>query len=322
MDDLNIHVLNGFGVKAKYVRQQKASYVCATDKGEKIIKKSFDSAENILLQRALTEHMRANGYARAVKFELSEAGLPYVHFGGELYTMTDYLPRLTETDFHDRDTFVKILRNIGLMHQAASGFFGAPEPPDAIERFKKGRTEMTAIKKRLRAQKRLSDIDVTFLKNYEFYAEKIDAAIRMMEDACFSEAVKASASNGRVCHGAIKEETALTDGDDIYFYNFSRAFAGHAVFDVCDASRRHARRPQPATMPFTEALRLYRDVTGEVLDFNIAYPLMLYPEKFIRVCGQYYRKKRTWIPSAMANRMEKEVNSKDAYYEYIESAVT
>jgi CotS family spore coat protein len=315
-----MHVLHDFDVKARRVIKEKASYICVTDKGGKIIKKSFYSAESLMFQHAVTEHIREKGYAYAVKFDLSASGLPYVAFNGDLYTMTDYFLDCAEADFSDAETFARIIENMASMHKAAEGFGGkAPETANVLEKFRKGRVEMLSIKKKIGGQKRLSDIDVIFLKNYGFYIDKIEKAIYMLEGIDFGQLTENA--EGMICHGALKEENVFTDGKRVYFYNFSRAFGGSGVFDFCDVTRRHAKRPRPDSVPVGEAMKLYEAANGTI-DTNIVYPLLLYPEKFIRICEQYYRKKRTWTPSAMANRMETAVNYKEYYYKYIEKLVT
>ena len=326
VNDLSVQVLQGFGVRAKKVLREKSYYICKTDKGDKIIRKSFDTAERIVFQHEIKAHLQSQGFTHTDMFDLSASHKPFVEFDGCLFTMSPLIS-FNETDFSNNRLFESVVTQTAAFHKAARHvkFSSRVYYADSgiLDVYIKNLADLNAIKKRVSSQKRFSDFDVLFLKNYHYYAGQLETAIETLDKTSFKQYVARAKANNAICHGLLKEENLLQSGGRIYITNFSHAAVGYSLLDLCNIIRRYVKRLPDPCLHIEDIVALYDAVMplGKE-EQRMLYPLLIYPHKFIRICGQYYSKKRTWTPNAITNRMEAVVNSRDAYHAYVERVRT
>ncbi len=321
MDDLNIHVLQGFGIRAKRIMKEKSAYILSTDKGYKMIRKSFDTCDSISFQHEIKEFLAKKGFLFTDRFDMSVNCKPYIEYDNNIYTMTSVFD-FKEADFFDKTLFIKIIEQIATFHKVAQkiNFSSKVHYGDSqiIETYKKNLEELNIIKKKISSQKRFSDFDVLYIKNYNYYKEQIETTIELLEKTKVKRYLQMARLNNTICHGLLKEENILTDNPNVYIINFSNASIGYSLFDLCNIIKRYVKNLPQNYLTISEIIDIYSKINPlEQEELSILYPLLLFPHKFIRICGQYYSKKRTWTPSAIANRMETVVNSKEAYHEYV-----
>ena len=330
MNEISVQVLAGFGIRARRVIKEKSQYICFTDKGNKYIRRSFDSAERIMFQHEAKERLHDAGFSSTDRFEMtaSKQGEPFVAFDGGLYTMTAHAV-LREPDFTDNDIFRLALDTAAAFHNAARRlrfaghvFYadhstGAP----SADVFRKHFSQLTTMKKKLSSQKKLSDFDVLVLKNYDFYIGLIETAAEMLEKFNFDTLDLAARRAHHLCHGALKEGNmpiyTVGSHDRIQISNFSRAAVGSTLSDVATLIARYMKNMPDKPLPLNDIIALYTAKCPLGTDeLQVLYPLLIYPHKFIRICNQYYSKKRTWTPNALTNRMEATIKNKEAIFDY------
>ncbi|MCL2463269.1 MAG: hypothetical protein FWF44_11430 [Defluviitaleaceae bacterium] len=315
--DLSQQILRGFGVKARKVVREKSYFICDTQQGLKMIRRSGDSPENIIFQHDIKEKLYAGGFARTDRFCLSSEGKPYYPWNGDIYVMTGFLP-YKDTGFSDAEEFRNIVEAAAWMHRLGRlGDYGgkvfAPQS-DCLEEYRKSAAQLTAIKKKIGRQACMSDFDVIFLKNYAYYSKRLKSSIQLLEKADPAAALSEALRDGKVCHHALKEETVLADAGDIYVTRFSCAMFDLQLHDLADIIRRYLRNMSGTGFGIFQILDIYdkiNTVSGE--DAKILSAMLKYPHHFLKTAGQYYSKKRTWTPGALISRLKTVVACEDAY---------
>ncbi len=323
MDDLNIQVLQGFGIRAKRIIKEKSYYICNTNMGYRVIKKSFDTSDNIAFQHKIKEHLYSLGFINTDRYYLSNYKKPYVEYDNNNYVMTDLFD-YREADFSDNREFEQIIKNVALMHKFSKGIdfnckvnYGND---NVVDLYKKNIIELTNIKKRINNQRKFSDFDVLFIKNYKFYLEQLQDAVELLEKSSLKKYIKKAKTQLCICHNLLKEENILLDGEIMYILNFSQSYVGYSLFDIVSLIQRYLKYTPIKRLSIYNIFDIYDKYNPlEKEEIEIIYPLLKYPNKFIKLCSQYYSKKRTWTPSAITNRMENIVNTRDYYYSYLES---
>lgn len=325
VEDLNIQVLQSFGVKARRIVKEKSYYICSTDKGMRVINKSMETAAHIIFEYEIKEHLNRAGFPNTDRFYLSLAGKPYVEHDDNLYVMTNHF-NYRESDFSNNKDFQKIVAGVAKMHSALAGvkfegqlFFGMQSLSELI---KKSLSDFSGVKRKIGAQKRLSDFDVLFIKNFDYYVGQMKTSMHMLEkvDICaFDENIKLKMP---ICHNLLKEEHLLHDADRLYVTTFSQACIDSWVVDICGLIQRYAKALPLRPYRIGQILELYDKYNslGQA-DLDILYALLKFPYKYVKICNQYYSKKRTWTPSAIINRVESIISTKNDYDDFIEDRI-
>jgi len=324
VEDLNAQVLQGFGVRAKRIVKEKSYYICSTDEGYRVIRKSADTRAHIAFQHALKEQLYERGFSGTDRYYPTADGVPFFEFGDNAYVMTG-LFKHREADFGNVADLEKVMRQVAAFHNVARGlkfeqpFYGNE---NVLESLRKQATEIDGIKKLIGQRSRLSDFDVVFLKNYEGYRRLMRESLQILEGTRLSQLKAVAKAENAVCHNLLKEEHLLIDGNNMNLIGFSQAAVDYFVFDLCAVIQRYAKNRNKAHMNIGSVLELYdkhRPLTKD--DALILLGLLKYPSKFVKICRQYYSKKRTWTPSAIINRLEGIVEGKEAYDRFVDGLV-
>jgi CotS family spore coat protein len=321
VEELNGQVLKGFGVKAKRVVKEKAHYICQTSAGPRVIRKSFDSRDSICFQYELQQHLYNAGFVWTDRYYMSGAGKPYFDYDDNVYVMTDLLD-YRESDFASAADIRRLVPRVAHMHRLCASVplsgVGVGRSPSVTEHYAKSAAELTAIKKRLSNQKRLSDFDVLFLKNYNYYLKLLKQSLALLEATDYAARRAAALADNMICHNLLKEENVLIDNEDVYITRFSGAAVDYFLIDVALILRRVAKNASASVPSVAEVLELYdRHNPLNASDIAILQPLIKYPADFIKICGQYYDKKRTWAPSAVLGRMEAAIELRERGERYV-----
>lgn len=328
MEELSSQVLQGFGLKPRSVTKHKLFYICNTDKGTKLIKRMAAEEEkaksSILFQHNIKEDLFSQGYKSLDRFNISIKNEPFYILDGSAYIATDYLP-YRESNFSNADEFKNIVKNVAVMHSLAKSTAVIKDTNNQLKKnsiddlYYSSLDKLITFKKNITKYKQLSDFDVLFYKNYDYYILCLDKWFVSIKKSKYEEMNNKAVQDGRICHNLLKEEYILINKNDIYITNFSECSYGHFLNDLTSIIKRHFKANTERPLCVTEIIDTYHKsnpLTKQ--DIELLYAMLIFPDKFIKICTQYYTKKRTWIPGAFKARMEQTIQTKDAYMKYID----
>ncbi len=324
MEDLSIQVLNGYGVKAKNIRKNKLTYICNTDKGTRAIKSTILDHNKINFIHTIKEHLHEKGFDSTDRFYKSTASKPYFTFGGKTYVMTDYIEG-SELDFSDNEKTRDIIRQVACMHKFSKGIrIGEEngrfaESDDLLTDYSKKITRLTSIKKTVNTKSHLSDFDVMFIKNYDYLLTECKEAVSILEHSQYKALREKASAEKYVCHNALKEENILFGTDKIYITNFSEGSIDPHIIDLAEFIIRYVRKHPEQYLKIGDIIETYDQVNPIAKpEVEILYGLLKFPNKIVKVCNNYYTKRRSWAPSSIVNRFESLIGIKDHHKEYID----
>ncbi len=316
-----MQVLQGFRIRPKRIVKEKSYYIISTDKGSRVIKKCMDTKGHLLFQNEIKEFLHRSGFKNVDRFYLSTQSTPFFEYDENIYVMTDHF-NFKESVFSDNEDFVKIIKTVSEFHKVSANIDFKNESYYGNENltttYKKQIIEIETIKKGIRQRGKLSDFDVLFLKNYDHYMELMKESLQLLEKTKLSVALAYSKNAKTISHNLLKEEHLLIDHDKVYITGFSQACIDYQIFDVCAIIQRYAKNLPLEHFGVYDILELY-DKTNPIAkeDVEILYPILIYPNKFVKICKQYYAKKRSWTPSAIINRMSEVIDSKEKYENFV-----
>lgn len=320
VEDLNAQVLQGFKIRAKRIVKERSYYICSTDDGYRVIRKSTDSHAHIMFHHALKEQLYERGFTGTDRYYPAADGTPFFEYADHVYVMTG-LFKQREADLDNLPDLEKVMRQVAVFHNTARMLefeqpFYAGE--NALDSYRKQTVEIDVIRKQIGHKKRLSDFDVVFLKNYDSYRHLMRESMQILEHTKLFQLKSDAEAQNAICHNLLKEEHLLIEGDHVNLIGFSQAAVDYHVFDLCSVIQRYAKARNKTKIDLNHVLELYdkhRALTKD--DVEILCGLLKYPSKFVKICRQYYSKKRTWTPSAINNRLEGIVASKAEYDRFV-----
>ena len=321
MEDLNINVVRGFGIKHKYITKEKSAYICHTDLGKKIIRKVTLDANQILFQHELKKHLHDNGFCHLDMYVLSAQNKPYFEWNQEKYTMTDQIQG-KQADFQNKEDFKKVLIGTAQFHKLSENFLYEGQTVSKNDRihesFDRKIKELALIKKRLRKYTSLSDFDVIFIKHYDYYMELMVRAKDMLAHSAYDQLVAEAKRKNTVCHNVLKEENILFNSKgEMVLSHFNDISVDPHIIDLAELIKRYVKILPEDHLSLGEMIEIYSRIQP-VSDAELAVleALLLFPSKFLKICSQYYSKKRSWIPGALNSRMQNLIAKKNMAEEF------
>ena len=321
MDLLSAQVLQGFGIVAKKIRKEKSSFVLTTESGSLTVKKSLDSCAKVTFAHDIKEYLAANGFINTDRFRTALSGKPYVEYEGDIYVCTK-AQALRETSFSDAKDVRRAVESIARMHRLSRGVVAAGKfrRENVLAQLRKDVADISGIKRKLGQSGSLSDFDVIFLKNYDFYIFQMRQTLAELESTRFEAYIQESLRQPQVIHNRLKEETLLVEGDQLHIVNFGAAEIGYSMFDLVSVISRYIREnPRGSQLSVYELLEAYDSQSPlRIEDIRITRALLHFPFRFVKLLRAYYSKKRTWTPSAIFSKMQGIIADRDSYYSQLE----
>ena len=317
VEDLNINVIKGFGIKHRYITKERATYVCHTDAGKKIIRRVNLEPKHILFQHEVKRHLYKNGFQNLDMYITSLQNRPYFEWNNERYVMTEPISGKS-VDFQKKDDFRKVIIGVANFHKISDNTPLAENSniyknDNLKEVFERKIHDLANIKKKLRKTKNLSDFDVIFIKNYDYYMNLMIHAKELLENSAYEHLTSEAKLKNSICHNFLKEENLFFDAKgELILSNFSEASIDSCIIDLAELIKRYVKVLPEDHLNLNEILELYTSVHSlNSAELQALQPLLLFPNKFLKICSQYYSKKRSWVPSALNSRMQVLISQKN-----------
>lgn len=322
MDDFTASLIREFNFKPKYIKKLKYMYICYTDRGTKLIKPISNSIESIHFIHKIKQHLKEQGFNNIDFYYTSKEGLPYVINENITYVMTDYLD-LQECDFGKKDDILKAINSIAKFHKFSQNSEKYLNEKDIrfldIKQYFENKLEtLIKIKKNISKQKNLSDFDVNFIKNYNYFYENAINAIEILEKYNYNIINKQACKKVMICHNKLKEESLLINKNNINISNMEYITIDHFIKDLYKFLIRYIKKHEENTLTLDTILNEYIKINNiESNLLPILYAMLLFPEMYIETCELFYNKKRSFIPISISTQLENILFLKDYHMNFI-----
>lgn len=333
MDSSIISVANAFNFVYNKIYREKYGMLCETSSGyKKVFKyklKNNDTngitTDDIYFWHLINEILHKEGFAHINRFLLTKNKLPYFQKGSDVYMVMD-IKLADEKNFECKQHFLSIIKNLAKMHYILAKTTELEIPKNHIFEAQLGyNMDKTAInlatyKKKILKTAKFSEFDMLYLKTYKYFAPFIENWVKIYNNSGYA-LNDIALQNSYICHNQLKEENIIVEDDYLLFTNFSKASVGHFVYDLAYIIKRYLRL---FTNNTNDALRLSQIIEVYeqnnplfIYDQGFFEALLLLPNKFIKICNQYYSKNRSFVPITYLGRMQDILDTKDIIYNYI-----
>lgn len=307
MDNIQ-QILKEFKAECKKIYAEKGYYICKTNKGLRKVKKYSGSREMLLFENDIRDNLLKKNYNGIDKFYLSIYQKPYVLKENNYYVMSDYTA-YTKSDYNNVEHVNKIAEELGLIHKLTIGTKFNDKiiyNKGLIREGEKAYRKLKYIKKHIGKNTHYSDFDIIFLKNYEYYLDKIEYCIKSLKNTKYEILLEEAKTRIFVSHNLIKEESIVYIENKIHINDFSRGCVTYPIIDLKSLIERNIKKSDNINL--YEIINRYNKtniLTNE--DLKILYIILNYPTRFIKISNEYYSKKRSFIPNYLINSLEKAI---------------
>ncbi len=307
MEDMNSKVLSGYGLKLISSTRNRTGFVCKTDKGYKEVKKNNSGEKALIFQSEAKQHLKNRGFQNVTTFSVALDGNPFYSCDGNLYVVEDYIDS-REIELNQNDMLLNATRTLARMHIASQGFDSEIKKTNIGKLpilYEKRKNELTKIKKWISSQSHLSEMDLIVLKNYGYYKKKVNEAIEILCNSRYQSLMEEAERERCFCHNAFKgENLRLTQQGTLQVSGFHKCAYDYCILDLAEFIRRYLKENDADVETVDSILKEYdkiRTVTPD--DLELIYAILTYPYKFLKLCNEYYNKRRVYVSDAIVQKM-------------------
>ena len=207
-------------------------------------------------------------------------------------------------------------KTLGRLHLALQG---APVKEEylrepAAEVFEKRIRELRRLRTYLSQRKKKNAFERKLLELLPYYLERAEAALCVLLEGDWQEPYIEAKRLGKVCHGNYGSHALLyLEGGELFVGNFERAGIGAQAEDLCYLIRKSMEKTEWQPQLCKQLLAAY-EKEGEISaqQRRLLFCMLLFPEKFYRVCNQYFNTGKAWIPAKLLQKLSFLLEQKEA----------
>ncbi len=311
MDEMYDIILNeGYGMKLKSAARTRTCLVCTTDKGIFDLKKNIYDENIVVFEGEIKKCLKGNGFDGVIPFEETLDGNIFYEYNDCRYTLEAHKNFIPPADDGKWD-YMKAARVLAHMHNASfmDSFVCERKNYGRLESiYEKRIIEFKRIRKRIKKDGVYDKADMLIKKYYDYYLNRAQTALEMLKKSNYSLLSKYAEEKRCFCHNGFKGENIKTEvsSGKIYVDNFGKASYDIYVSDLAYYIRRLIKREDTNAENIENAIKEYssvRPVDGD--ERTTAFAMVVFPQKFMNLCNEYYNKRKVFTFDASVQRIER-----------------
>ena len=319
MDGLLVKLLESYGLSAKNIKRTKGYYIINVGAETFALRKSSERAESLEFRCRVQKKLLDGGFKNIERLHLTVDGKPFVQRDDQRFILTDYVSG-TDVNFEDKGDLAMLLAALSDFHDKSKGINDAPAEflsEHLPTRLRKMGLQLKDFAKRAKGSKNLSEFDMIFLKYYEDYDKCISLALKILTGTKYDHKLAEAHNIGSICHNLLKKDTVTIKGGEIMFTSLSNCMVDHFTTDIVMVLSKYMKYDPQRRIPIMEIIDMYTTNRPQRDDYAIILARLLMPTAFLCAAAEYYVKKRSWVPSQVTGELMYEVDSREAFFEYI-----
>lgn len=299
---------DGFGLRFYGGMRTRTGFLSKTDQGLKEIKKTQRRKEEIVFEHAAKEHLYKNNVKNISRFYLGVTGEPYFTVEDTHYLVENVVTS-QPLEENDKNVFPKATKMLAQIHKGSAHFnceYSKSNLGVLSDRYHRRRNELQRIKKGIDKKTSYNDLDLMVKQNFQYYLERTERAISCLKSAGYQEEIKRAEGEKSICHNTYKGENIRTlESGELYITGFHQCAYDTPLVDLAAYLRRFLKKTDGDSKVAEEMIHAYDSIRNiSKQDLQIVLGILTYPEKFMRLCNEYYNKRRVCISPAVKERME------------------
>ena len=281
---------------------------CIKQYVEKELKKYNIPQENIVFEDKARKYLIKQGFEYISPFEESLLKEPYFVWDTDKYVLENYIQAET-ADLCDKKTLIAAAENLARFHKASEGFFETKEKVTLgriPETYEKRYVELIKIRKKISSGKGFSPMELVILKNYDYIMDRLKQAKDIMNSDCYRECEKKVRHKGMLCHNNYKgDNIRITPSGKIVTTGLSKCAVDTNVTDLSEFIRRYMKLEEYEDDMVLNIIDAYGKIYPlDKNDLETLRGMLIYPYKFLKICNEYFNKRRVCVSQAAVEKLE------------------
>lgn len=317
--DLDVELFERFNLKVLDVIPVRKIYIIITDKGNKVLKRIDYSIEELKNIYEGIKYIK-NSFDRVIDFMETKEGEIYCKWQEDIYCVMD-LVQGRECEYSNPVDIVIASKGIAELHKASEGYRPLIAEKNVcgntIESFERRLEEMAFFKSIALLCKIKTKFDEIFLKNYDYYENKIKESISILKKSQFYK-ICSQEDKVVLCHHDLANHNILINNEKAYFVDFDYSIVDLRVHDLCNfiskAIKEYAYdidRAKTIIMEYGKINSVEKD------ELTILYGMLTFPQDFFSISRDYYTRRKLWTEDTFISRLERKVSYKADYEEFL-----
>ncbi len=314
-----------FNLKIENIKPSKGIYFLKTNKGEMCLKKVSYGTQKLIFIYGAKEHLVKNGFKYVDRFHLNVEGEPYAVVNEDIYTLSDWIDG-RESDFLNLDDVKNASKTLAYLHISSRGY----EPPEHSKLKSDLDRWPSIMEKRIRSFDKMRDIvrkkgiknemDMLYLKNYEFYKEIAKKAYKVLEMSKYNEICREVEEEKSFCHHDYTHHNIIIDNDNnINVIDFDYCKREVRSYDISNFIVKVLKKNEWNINICKDILESYDSVLKlRYEDIFLIYGFLLFPQRFWRVSNRYFYNDVLVRQNIFVNQLDKLINERENFIRFIE----
>ncbi len=313
-------IFKEFGIKVKRCYKFRGMYMCETDKGTKTICISDYTPVQITLEHNIKEHLIQKGFTCLNQLNISNKNTPYVIYYNRVYIMMDW-NNGQATDFSNIEDIKQSVQLLAKMHIAGKEFHNLPKGMKLVkiknlgDTYEKRYLETVKLKRKIENVGSKTDFEVLYLKNASIYGEFQQIAKEFTNIKDYKRLIDIGVERGNIGHQKYTYYNIIkTSENSTVITGFEKSGHNVQIADLAYLIRRIMQRNGWDINLLISIIEAYNKLIPlSQNEISVLKGMIIFPERFAKLCNQYYHSKRRWNYNMFYRKLTKVLDYKDNY---------
>ena len=314
-----------FDLKIEKIQPSKGIYFLKTNKGDMCLKKISYGIQKLIFIYEAKEHLIRNGFTNLDRFQLSVDNNCYAIVNEDIYTLSKWIEG-RECDFSIAEDINSAARTLADLHICSRGY----EPPDHsklksdLDRWpsimSKRIKSFDKMRDMVRKKGMKNDVDMLYIKNYEFYKNLAKHAYRILEASKYHNICREVEEEKSFCHHDYTHHNIVFDSEgNVNVLDFDYCKREVRSYDIANFITKVLKRNDWNIEICKEIIKNY----GERLELRyedvfLIYGFLMFPQRFWRISNRYFYNDMLPRQSSFVNHFEKLINERENYIKFLD----
>lgn len=298
MQEYELKILEQYDINVKGTRKTRGAFFCDTEQGLFLLKEAGISEKRVPALYRLGEVLKESGYTQIDQIHPNAEGkyISVSEDGGRYMLKHWYYGR--ECDIRRNRELSQGVKNLASLHllMAAPMEEYLLTEPHLKEVYESHNRELRKVRKFIRGRTTKGEFELQFLKEFDNLYEWARSAVCVLEESAYDALYADSIAKSHLVHGEYNYHNILMTAEGIATTNFEKFRKNVQVEDLYyflrKAMEKHGWNVHlcDCMLNAYSAIRPISEREMEYLKIRFVYP-----EKFWKIAGSYYRSNKAWI---------------------------
>ena len=292
MQEYELKILEQYEINVKGTRKTRGAFFCDTEQGLFLLKEAGISEKRVPALYKLGEVLRDEGYLRTDQIFPDREGryISVSEEGGRYMLKRWYYGR--ECDIRRNRELAQGVKNLGKLHLFMAKPLGeyTYAEPHLKEVYESHNRELRKVRKFIRSRTSRGEFEIQFLKEFDGLYDWARAAVCALEASAYDELYAGCIEKECLVHGEYNYHNILMAAEGMVTTNFEKFRKNVQVEDLYyflrKAMEKHGWNIHLCDC-MLNAYSAIKPISRQEMEYLTVR--FVYPEKFWKIAGSYYR---------------------------------